>query len=169
MSSAANTTVPTVEARAEHAHTRWRAHGRYAPDRLWASGYVGAIVVDLILLYCAQHASEWQISWITPAWADVEWAVGLSLQVSIVANAALVVFDARWFRHLVRVVSTGFALLATVSLYAVFPFDFESAMWNEVARLGLMAIGLALAIGIVVTLLLALVEGVRAAMRHIAW
>jgi hypothetical protein len=56
-----------------------------------------------------------------------------------------------------------------MSLYAVFPFDFESAMWNEVARVGLMAIGLALAIGIVVTLLLALVEGVRAAMRHIAW
>src|SRR5581483_10632557 len=148
MSSAANTTLPTVEARPEHAYARRRTHRRYAPDRLRASGYLGAIVVDLILLYCAQHLSEWQISWMTPEWADVAWAVVLSLQVSIVANAASVVLDARWFRHLVRVVSTGFALLATMSLYTVFPFDFESAIWNEVARLGLMAIGLALGIGI---------------------
>ena len=62
------------------------------------SGYIGSIVVNALLLYGVGHVVDWQIGWITPAWSDVVWALNLSLEVSLVANALFFLYDRGWFR-----------------------------------------------------------------------
>ena len=89
-----------------------------------ASGYFGSIALSVILLYLVAHLVDWQVGWITPAWSDVVWAVNLSLEFSIVANALCVVYDRGWFRHPLLIACSGLALQAVYWLYAVFPFDF---------------------------------------------
>jgi hypothetical protein len=42
-------------------------------------GYTGGSVMNVLLLYAAQHVLEWRTGWITPVWAEVRWVVELSL------------------------------------------------------------------------------------------
>jgi hypothetical protein len=139
----------------------------YAPGQVdprpWSrtSGYLVSIVVDMILLYAAQHLLEWNVPWISADWSDVLWAVNLSLVVSIVGNALLLVYDEQWFHRVIDLVATGAALVAGYWMYVVFPFDF-GAEWNSLAHLVLGAVLLGLAIATVVLAVLAIVELLRA-------
>jgi hypothetical protein len=140
---------------------------KWLPDRRTAraSGFVGSIVVNAILLYVAHHVLDWQIGWITPAWSDVLWAVDLTLWASILTNALFLAIDAAWFRNLAGAIGCTFAVLATWWLYVVFPFDFDAAAINDVVRLALGALVLATALATVVMAILAVVEVVRSAFK----
>ena len=149
-----------------------KAPAGYSPDRVqrWqsdsTSGYVVSIVIDVILLYAAQHLLDWGLPWITSEWSDVLWIVSLSLTISIIGNALLLAYDELWFRRLVDVVGTGIALLAGYWIYTVFPFDFGSA-WNSLAHLVVGAVLIGLAIATVVTAVLAMAELLRLGWRQL--
>ena len=131
-----------------------------------SNGYVGSIVVNALLLYAVGHLGDWQIGWITSAWSDVVWALRLSLEVSLAANALFFLYDHDWFRYPVLAVCSLFALQAVYVLYAVFPFDFGFA-WNDIARLALLALVLAIGIGVIVTAVLAVLHLARAAAHEL--
>jgi hypothetical protein len=137
--------------------------------RPWSrtSGYLVSVVIDVILLYAAQHLLQWDVPWITPEWSDVVSAVSLSLAVSIVANALLLAYDEQWFHRLVDFVATGAALVAGYWIYLAFPFDF-GAEWNSLAHLVVGAVLLGLAIATVVTAILAIAELLRVGWRQLA-
>lgn len=127
-------------------------------------GYLVSIVVDVLLLYCAQHVLEWNLPWFTSAWADVLWAVNLSLVASIAGNALLLVNDALWIKRLVDVMTTAVALVAAYWMYVVFPFDFGT--WSALGQLAALGVLLALAIATFIVTILALVELVREGWRN---
>jgi hypothetical protein len=129
-------------------------------------GYLGSIVINALLLYAVGHLVDWQIGWITPAWSDVVWALSLSLEVSIAANALFLVYDHDWFRYPLLASCSLVALQAAYVLYVVFPFDFGIA-WNDIARLGLLALILAIAIGTLVTVVLAVLHLARTAAHEL--
>jgi hypothetical protein len=126
------------------------------------NGYLGSIAVNAVLLYSVTHVLEWQVGWITPAWADVVWPLSLSLEVSIAANALFLVYDNDWFRYPLLAASSLVAFQAVYALYAVFPFDFGNA-WNVIVRLVLLALILAIGIGTIVTTILGVLHLARAA------
>jgi hypothetical protein len=131
-----------------------------------SNGYVGSIVVNALLLYGVGHLVEWQIGWITPAWSDVVWAVSLSLEVSIAANALFLVYDHDWLRYPVLATCCLAAFQAVYVLYTVFPFDFGIA-WNDIVRLALLALIVVIGIGTIVTAVLAVLHLLRAAAREV--
>jgi hypothetical protein len=124
------------------------------------AGYVGAIVVNAVLLYAARNLLAWDVPFVTPAWAGVLWAVELSLYAAIVGAAVLLSYDAPWFRHLVEAVQGAFALQAGYWIWALYPFDFGA--FDELARLVTLLVLVGLAIGVVVAVIAAVVELVRA-------
>jgi hypothetical protein len=128
-------------------------------------GYLVSIVIDVLLLYCAQHVLEWNLPWVTSAWADVLWAVNLSLVASIAGNALLLVNDALWIKRVVDVMITGFALVAAYWMYVLFPFDLGA--WSAVAQLAALGVLLALGIAMFVLTILAAVEVAREGWRHV--
>lgn len=134
-----------------------------ADRRVQTSGFVGSIVVNSILLYVVHHVLEWQINWILPTWADVLWAVDLTLEVSIVVNVLYILVDARWFRMLGGAVSCAFAALSTWWVMTVFPFDFGSAGTNDIARVMLVLLVIATIIAAFVSAVVGMLELVRAA------
>ena len=143
------------------------ASGRTEP-RQWSrtSGYLVSIVIDVILLYVAQHLLDWNLPWVASTWSEVVWAVSLSLTISIVANALLLAYDQPWFRNSVEFVTTGVALYVGYWIYVVFPFDFGS-QWNWLAHLALAALLLGLAVATVVTAVMTLVKVLRAGWRQV--
>ena len=129
------------------------------------SGFIGSIIVNLIVLYVAHHVLDWHIGWITPAWSDVLWAVDLSLEVSIVTNLLFLAFAANWFRNLAGAVSCAVAALATWWIYVAFPFEFGSISANDFARLILLLVVLATVLATVVTAVIGVVELLRQGSR----
>ena len=126
-----------------------------------SGGYLLAIIINAVLLYIAHHVLAWDVRFITPAWDDVLWAVDWSLQATIVANVLFLVYDVRWFHSLVQVVPAGVAVLSLWWMYQIFPFDFGSVGMNDVARLGLVLLTIAAAIGTLVAAVVGIVDLVR--------
>lgn len=125
------------------------------------AGYVASIVINFVWLYVAHHLLDWKVPFLTPAFADVLWAIDLSLEATILANLTFLVYDARWFRGLVQIGLTGIAFVVTAILYSWFPFDFGTPVGNELAHLGLVLVMVCLAIAVVVQTIVLIVEQVR--------
>ena len=87
-------------------------------------GYVIAIVINIVLLYVTHHLVAWEVSFITPAWTGVLWAVDLSLGASIAGNVLFLVYDRPWFKHLVQIVMSILAFVSSYVMYRAFPFSF---------------------------------------------
>ena len=72
--------------------------------------------------------------------------------------------NVRSLRYPLLTVCSLFALQAVAVLYMVYPFDFGMA-WNDIARLALLALILAVGIGTLVTAILAVLHLLRATAR----
>jgi hypothetical protein len=123
------------------------------------AGYVVAIVVNLILIAIARSIPSWGLPFVTPAFGEILPAIERSLVVAVVANAILCAYDATWFRHLGQVVMNAFALSAAVAIAQIFPFDLGSPGSNDLARLMVLLVAVAVVVAIfaeVVQMLLAL-------------
>jgi hypothetical protein len=130
------------------------------------SGYLGSIVVDALLLYAAHHLLDWQVGWITPTWSAVLWAVDVTLEISMVANVLLLFIGSGWLRRVVGAISCAIAAVATGWVYAIFPFDFGSAVANDVARFGLLGLTFGTAIAALVMVVLAMLEFLKVGRRR---
>jgi hypothetical protein len=115
------------------------------------SGYVAAIVVNVIILALVNSDALWR--WLTFVTDDIDRVlplIELSLLASIVVNAAYLAYDAQWFASLTQVGVLGINLLATVRMLEVFPFDFppDGIAWATIARVVLTValVGVAIAI-----------------------
>jgi hypothetical protein len=130
------------------------------------SGDVGAIVVNLILLYVVHHLLVWGVPFLTPTFTDVLWAVDLSLEATIVARVAFLIYPAWWFRSLGQIGLTGIAFIATRVMYDRFPFDFGSPAGNQLAHLALFLVLVALVIAAVVQIVVLLVGPAQRGGKH---
>jgi len=149
----------------EHGRDRWRARTDERRRSLRQSGYIAAVVINAIFLAVVHSLLSWHVPFITSAWPDVLWAIDLSVGGSIVANAVFVAYDERWFRGLVQIGVTALSLVAVLTLVQVFPFDFGSPSWNDLAHFAGDLLVFAIAIAIIVQAIVWIVDQARRAVR----
>ena len=125
------------------------------------AGYGLGVCMDVLILYAVNHLLEWGVPFITPAFADVLWALNLSLGTAIVINAAFIAFDPPWWRRLGRAAMDATALLSTYVLFTVFPFDLPTVWLTSLFAMTLMLLIVVLAISTVVHLVQAGADVVR--------
>jgi len=118
-------------------------------ERASRPGYIAAIIVNVVLLYVAHHLLEWHVPFVTQEFTVALWAVDLSLIATIVGNAMLLGYDARWFKRLVQIALNVVAVAMVATLYGIFPFDFGYS-GDRIARICLWAMMLALGIATIV-------------------
>ncbi|WP_400998303.1 hypothetical protein [Agromyces sp. GXQ0307] len=89
--------------------------------------------------------------------------INASLATGVVVNLVNVVFDRAWSKALGDLLTTSVGLLATIRLWAVFPFDFGASTfpWELVVRT-LLALGI---VGSAIGIIAAIVAFVRALIR----
>jgi hypothetical protein len=131
-------------------------------QRSWRqAGYIAAIVVNAILLAVAHSLLGWHVPFITPGWADVLFAIDLSLGGTIVANALYVSYDERWFRDLIKIALTVLSFVACLVVVQVFPFDFGDPLMNWLTHLAGILVVFALAIAMIIQTIVWIVEQIR--------
>ncbi|HEY5881484.1 MAG TPA: hypothetical protein VIU11_21420, partial [Nakamurella sp.] len=91
-------------------------------------GYVGAIVVNAIMLYLINVWPGWAVlPFLTDDLRVVLPWINASILTSIVVNVGYLVADPRWVRALGSIVTGVVGLVATVRMWQVFPFDFAGS------------------------------------------
>jgi hypothetical protein len=101
------------------------------------------------------------VPFVTSAFADVLWAVDLSMTTTILANAVYLAYDAPWFRDLTQLGLSGLAFVVAALLYAVFPFDLGAATWNDLGHLALLLVMVALVLAMIVQAIVFLIGLIR--------
>lgn len=93
------------------------------------TGYVFSIFFSLLFLYIANNLLDWGVQFVTREWSDVLTVINISGIVNVVGYAAFLCYDKRMFYFFGRTILDGIALIVTVRLYTVFPFEF-SKLWG---------------------------------------
>jgi hypothetical protein len=111
------------------------------------SEYVGAIIVNLILLYIFNNLLNWHIYFITNAFNEVLWIINLAIIATIIGNILLLMYNPEWFHHVMKIILNIFAFNALYALYNVFPFSFNSFLidWSVIIALIFVMVGIAIA------------------------
>ncbi len=111
------------------------------------SEYVGAIVVNIILLYIFNNLLNWHVYFISNALNEILWIINIAITATIIGNIMLFVFNPEWFRHIIKIILNIFAVTAVYSIYSVFPFNFSSFLieWSVTIALIFIIIGIAVA------------------------
>ncbi|AUM16688.1 hypothetical protein ICV35_00120 [Rhodococcus ruber] len=101
-------------------------------------GYLVAALLNAVVLYAANVWPGWEaVPFLTDDTRSVIGWVNASILVSLVANLLYLMRDPVWFKALGDAVTTTVALLALLTIWQVFPFDFGDASfdWPLVARI----------------------------------
>ena len=117
------------------------------------AGYLVAIAVNAALAYVANNILEWDVlPFLTEDFDRVLPAINATLAVTIAANLARLWYDPKWFVAVTDLVSTAVGLVASIRMWRVFPFDFESydVRWDLAVRALLVIAIIGSVIGIVV-------------------
>lgn len=117
------------------------------------AGYSISIAVNLVGLWIANSILAWGwFPWLTDDFNEVLPWVNASFIASVVANLLFLFDDRRTIRRAADLVTTGIALMATIRMLTVFPFDFDaySFDWAVLVRVLLSVVVFAMAVGLVV-------------------
>lgn len=122
------------------------------------SEYIGAIVVNVILLYIFNNLLNWQVYFITNALNEVLWIINIAIIATIIGNIMFIIFNPEWFRHIIKMILNIFAFTAVYSIYSVFPFNFSSFLIDWGLTIALIFIVTGIVIATIVELFLLIIN-----------
>ena len=89
-------------------------------------GYLVAALVNLFLLWIANHLLEWAWpAFLTAEWNDLLPLVRFSLWATVAVNVLWMLHDPAWFRHLAQAGLNAVTLVVIIETWQIFPFDFS--------------------------------------------
>lgn len=94
------------------------------------SEYIAAIIFNLIFLYIVNNLLNWHIYFVTNAFNEVLWIINLSIIVSIIGNALLLLYSPERLRHFVKIIINIISFIAVYIVWKVFPFNFYNSFYN---------------------------------------
>jgi hypothetical protein len=120
-------------------------------------GYIAAIIALFIIIYILRHLREWGLTFLTEDFDKCLFYIELSIYVTMAANVLFIIYDPRWFKHLLQVVTGVAGAVALIMLYVIFPFDFSPENWDKWGKIILLILFGFTIIGIIADL----VKGIR--------
>jgi hypothetical protein len=120
-------------------------------------GYIFAIAFMILAIYVLRHLREWGVTWLNEDFEKCLFYIELSIYVSIAAQVLFILYDNRWFKHLIQGISNVFGALSIIMIYVIFPFNFGDAHWVKWLKIGLLIVFVITVISIIVEI----VKGIR--------
>lgn len=122
------------------------------PPRSKKPDYIGAIVVNAIILIVVNQILNWGIlPFLTQDFKEVLPIQNIQLAITIVFNAIFLLFNPQWFESLLKIVLNAVGIAVILRFLSVFPFDFSAYSgfnWTVLARvlliLGIVGCGIAI-------------------------
>jgi len=125
-------------------------------------GYVVVILIMIVILYLVRNYEDWHFKFLTKEFSKVLFYIELSIYANIVANILFILYDNRWFKHLIQAVTDVAGALSLIMFYVIYPLNIEHGNWDKWIKIGLLVIFGFTVISIVVNL----VKGIRYLVRE---
>ncbi|MBC7118930.1 MAG: hypothetical protein H5T36_00600 [Methanobacteriaceae archaeon] len=90
------------------------------------SEFIGAIIINLILLYLINNILSWKLSFILISFKDVIPILNIVVIANITANILYIVYKEEWFWSLSQVALNVISYIMLSTIYRVFPFYFKN-------------------------------------------
>jgi len=103
-------------------------------------GYIVAIVVMIVLIYILRHLREWGLTFLTEDFSKCLFYIELSIYISIIAQALFILYDNRWFKHLIQAITNIASGVALIMVYVIFPFAIEDGTWIKWIKIGILVL-----------------------------
>jgi hypothetical protein len=113
-------------------------------------GYIVSIVIMIVMIYILRHLRQWGVTFLNEDFENALFYIELSIYVSIGINILFIIYDNRWFKHLLQGISNIFGALAIIMLYVIYPFVIQDESWNKWIKIGLLVLFLLVVIGTLV-------------------
>lgn len=114
-------------------------------------GYIAVIIIMIVILYLLRNYEKWHIPFLTPEFSRCLFYIELSIYGTIAAQVLFILYDKRWFRHLVQVLTGILGALSIIMIYVIFPFE-PDIHWLKWIRIGLLIIFGFTLLGIIIDL-----------------
>lgn len=101
-------------------------------------GYIVAIIVMFVMLYIIKHLRQWGVTFLTEEFDRCIFYIQLSIYASIIAQVLFLLYDNRWFKHLVKGITNIAGALALIMIYVIFPFQISSPSGVKWTKIGLL-------------------------------
>jgi len=92
------------------------------------AGYIFSAVFNGVLLWVMNQLLVWKPFFLLDSYAQVLWAINMSLIVQIALNLVLVFFHPRFFHYLAQTVFNLVSIVSLAWIVYVFPVDFSSRL-----------------------------------------
>jgi len=89
------------------------------PDR---SGFIAAIIINIIIWYIANNLLNWNLSFISPNFSNVLGILNLVIITTILINFIFIFYSASWFRNLLHIPVDILGIMTAYTFLIVFPF-----------------------------------------------
>jgi len=125
-------------------------------------GYIVVIIIMFVILYLVRHWDHWHLKFLTEDFSKVLFYIELSIYATIGANVLFVLYDNRWFKHLIQAITDVAGALSIIMFYVIYPLNIEHGSWDKWIKIGLLVIFGFTIISIIVNL----VKGIRYLVRE---
>jgi TRAP-type mannitol/chloroaromatic compound transport system permease small subunit len=88
--------------------------------------YIASAVFNGVFLWVMNQLPLWKPWFLLDSYADVLWAINMSLTVQIVLNLVLIFFHPLFFHYLTQAVFSLVSFIALLWIVRVFPLDFSA-------------------------------------------
>lgn len=123
-----------------------------------SSEFIGAVIVNIIILYIVNNVLSWNLSFIAPSFQNVLWIFNISICAAIIANIIFLLYHPGWFRSLIQIILNILGFMVCYYLYIVFPFIFSQTTYT-------IALKIILILGMIGLVIASLFEVVRLILR----
>lgn len=103
-------------------------------------GYIITIVVQFICMYIMLHLYDWNVPFLTEEYDSLLWYIRASFYSAIIAYAVFLLYDPKWFRHLLKAITNIAFSLSAIMFYVVFPFNFPTEQLNRIVKIILLVV-----------------------------
>lgn len=122
------------------------------------SEFIGAIIVNVIVLYVVNNLLSWHLGFILPSFQDVLWILNISIGMTILANIIFLIYHPGWFRSIMQIILNILGFMVCYYLYTIFPFIFSNAAYT-------IALKILIILGMVGVIIASIVEVFRLILR----
>jgi TRAP-type mannitol/chloroaromatic compound transport system permease small subunit len=88
--------------------------------------YIFSAVANGVLLWVMNQLPVWKPWFLLDSYADVLWAINMSLTVQLILNLVLIFFHPLFFHYLIQTVFNLVSIVSLVWFILVFPVDFSA-------------------------------------------
>ncbi len=86
--------------------------------------HIWGAVWNLFFLWLVNRVPDWNLAFINNHFNTILPLLSLNLCVQIAAHVTLIIFDVRWLRYFLKVITETSNFLTTLLIYFIYPFDF---------------------------------------------